>query len=72
MALYTQSDYDSLKTAYFQLLAGEKTVQASVSGEFVRFQDSQIPRAKAMLDAMAIELGLAPSRAYAKQKGRFD
>ena len=72
MALYTQSDYASLKPAYFQLLAGEKTVQASVSGEFVRFQDSQIPRAKAMLDAMAIELGLAPSRAYAKQKGRFD
>ena len=72
MALYTQSDYDSLKSAYLQLLAGEKTVQASVSGEFVRFQDSQIPRAKAMLDAMAIELGLAPSRAYAKQKGRFD
>lgn len=72
MALYTQSDYDSLKTAYLQLLAGEKTVQASVSGEFIRFQDSQIPRAKAMLDAMAIELGLAPSRAYAKQKGRFD
>jgi len=72
MALYTQSDYDSLKTAYLKLIAGEKTVQASVSGEFIRFQDSQIPRAKAMLDAMAVELGLVTSRAYAKPKGRFD
>ena len=71
MALYTQAEYDSLKAAYLKLLAGEKTVQASVSGEFIRFQDSQIPRAKAMLDAMAVELGLVTTRAYAKPKGRF-
>ena len=71
MALYTQSDYDSLKSAYLSLLSGAKTVQASVSGEFIRYQDIQIPQCKALLDAMAVELGLVTSRAYAKPKGRF-
>jgi hypothetical protein len=71
MAIYTQADYDALKAAYLSLLSGAKTVQASVSGEFIRYQDIQIPQCKALLDAMAVELGLAPSRAYAKPKGRF-
>jgi hypothetical protein len=71
MSLYTQADYDSLKAAYLSLIKGEKTVQASVSGEFIRYQDSQITQCKALLDAMAVELGLAPARAYARPKGRF-
>ncbi len=71
MSIYTQSDYDSLITAYLSLLSGAKVVQASVSGEFIRYQDIQIPQCKALLDAMVVELGLAPTRAYAKPKGRF-
>jgi hypothetical protein len=72
MSLYTQSDYDSLKSAYIKLVSGEKTVQASVSGEFVRFQDAQIGACKALLQSIATELGLVTTRAYAKPKGRFD
>jgi hypothetical protein len=71
MSIYTQADYDSLKAAYLSLLSGSKTVQASVSGEFIRYQDIQIGKCKDLLNAMAVELGLAPSRAYAKPKGRF-
>jgi len=71
MAIYTQADYDSLKAAYLSLVSGSKTVQASVSGEFIRYQDIQISQCKALLDAMAVELGLAPQRAYARPKGRF-
>ena len=71
MSIYTQSDYDSLKAAYIKLVSGTKTAQASVGGEFIRYNDSQIPQCKALLDAMAVELGLSPSRAYAKPKGRF-
>ena len=72
MSIYSQSDYDSLKAAYLSLLKGEKTVQASVSGEFIRYQDIQISQCKALLNEMAIELGLAPTRAYAKPIGRFE
>ena len=72
MSIYTQSEFDTLKAAYIKLVSGEKEVQASVGGEFVRFQDSQLSACKGLLDEMAVELGLAPSRAYAKQKGRFD
>jgi len=71
MSIYTQADYDSLKTAYLKLLSGEKVVQASVGGEFIRYQDIQIDKCKALLDEMASELALAPTRAYAKPKGRF-
>ena len=71
MSIYTVAEFNALKTAYIKLVSGEKTVQASVSGEFVRFQDSQIPQCKKLLDTMAVELGLAPARAYAKPKGRF-
>jgi hypothetical protein len=71
MSIYTQAEFDTLKAAYLKLVAGEKEVQASVSGEFVRFQDSQLSQCKALLDEMAVELGLTPARGYAKQKGRF-
>jgi hypothetical protein len=70
--LYTQADYDALKTAYMSLLKGEKVVQASVQGEFIRYQDIQIKQCKALLSEMAVELGLVPTRAYAQPKGRLD
>jgi len=72
MSLYTQSDYDSLKSAYISLMAGEKTVQASVGGEFVRFQDIQLAECKRFLNEIATDLGLVVTRAYAKHIGRFD
>jgi hypothetical protein len=72
MSLYTESDYTALKSAYLQLVAGEKTVQASVSGEFVRFQDSQLGACKKLLDAMAVSLGYVTTRSHAKPIGRFE
>ena len=72
MSIYTQAEFDTLKAAYLQLMAGSKVVQASIGGKFVRYQDSQIPQLKATLNAMAQELGTVPSRGYAKPKGRFD
>ncbi|MCP4716631.1 MAG: hypothetical protein GY868_16035 [Deltaproteobacteria bacterium] len=72
MSIYSQAEYDALKTAYLDLLSGEKVVQASIGGKFVRYQDSQIPYLKTLLSTVGKELGLIPSRALAKPKGRFD
>jgi len=72
MSFYTQAEFDSMKAAYLELQAGSKVVQVSIGGKFIRYQDVQIKEVKATLDAMAVELGLVPSRAYAKPKGRFD
>lgn len=71
MSFYTQAEYDSMKAAYIALQSGSKVVQASIGGKFIRYQDVQIKEVKATLDAMAVDLGLAVSRAYAKPKGRF-
>lgn len=72
MSFYTQAEFDALKTAYIQLQSGAKVVQVSIGGKFLRYQDVQIKEIKATLDAMAVDLGLMPGRAYAKPKGRFD
>jgi hypothetical protein len=72
MTIYSQDDFDSLKTALLSLLGGAKVIQASIGGKFVRYQDSQIPELKKTLNAIAQELGTVPSRGYAKGKGRFD
>jgi len=72
MSIWTQSDFDSLKAAYLKLMSGEKVVQVSIGGKFVRYQDVQIPQLKSTLNAMASELGLVVDRAFAKPIGRFD
>ena len=72
MSFYTQAEYDALRAAYLDLQSGAKVVQVSIGGKFIRYQDIQITQVKATLDAMAVDLGLAVSRAYASPKGRFD
>jgi hypothetical protein len=71
MSFYTQSEFDALKAAYLQLQSGAKVVQVSIGGKFIRYQDIQIKEVKSTLDAMAVDLGLVPSRGFAKPKGRF-
>ena len=71
MAIWTQSDFDNLKAAYLKLAAGEKVVQVSIGGKFVRYQDAQIEHVRDLLSTMAAELGLSPKRVYAKPKGRY-
>ena len=72
MSFYTQTEFNDLKAAYLALQSGAKVVQCSIGGKFIRYQDVQIKEVKATLDAMAVDLGLVPARAYAKPKGRFD
>ena len=71
MSFYTQAEFDTLKAAFLELQAGSKVVQVSIGGKFIRYQDIQIKQVAATLDAMAVDLGLVPARAYAKPKGRF-
>jgi hypothetical protein len=71
MSVYTQVEYDALKTAYISLLSGEKAIQVSIGGKFIRYQDSQIKSVQSLLAAMELDLGIVVSRAYAKPKGRF-
>lgn len=71
MSIYTQADYDSLKSAYIKLMSGEKVVQASVGGEFIRYQDIQLTECKRFLNEVATELGLVVTRAYVKHIGRL-
>ena len=71
MALYSQSEYDALKSAYLELVQGIQVVQVSIGGKFVRYREAQIPAIERMLNIMAKDLGLVTSRAYAKPKGRF-
>jgi hypothetical protein len=72
MAIYTQAEYDSLKSAYLALVGGETVVQASISGKFIRYREAQLPHIRLVLAEMERELGLRVSRAYAKQVSRFE
>ena len=71
MSLYSQSDYDSLKAAYLELVQGKQVVQVAIGGKFIRYREAQLSAVERMLNIIAKDLGLTVSRAYAKQKGRF-
>ena len=72
MSIWSQSDYDTLKSAYLELLTGTKVIQVSIGGKFVRYQDAQVGKIQQLLTVMAAELGLSVERAYAKPVGRFE
>jgi hypothetical protein len=72
MSFYSEADYQALKTAYLALAGGEKEIQVSINGKFVRYQDVQINHLRAALNSAAVELGHVPDRAFAKPIGRFD
>jgi hypothetical protein len=71
MSTFTEAEYSSLKSAYISLLSGEKAIQVSIGGKFIRYQDSQIKSIQSLLATMELDLGKVVARAYAKPKGRF-
>ena len=70
MSVYTAQEYSDLKSAIIKLLSGTQAVQVSIGGKFIRYQDSQVEKAQALLNSMALDLGYATPRAFAKQKTR--
>ena len=57
--------------AKIDLATGAKVVQVSIGGKFIRYQDTQKDQLDALLNTIAIDLGLVQPRAYAKNKSRF-
>lgn len=66
MSEYTVQEYQDLKTAYLKLLSGTRTVQVSIGGKFIRYQETQASQVQSLLNLMAIDLGYADRRVYAK------
>ena len=71
MSNFTEAEYTALKSAYISLLSGTKSIQVSIGGKFIRYQDVQIKEIQNLLAAMELDLGKVVSRAYAESKGRF-
>lgn len=71
MAIYTREEYDAARAALLKLTRGEKAVQVSIRGKFIRYQENQLSALQDLVNSMAINLGIAQRRAYAKHKARF-